>query len=280
MILGCDLSHYQPVQPVPEAVQFAWLKSSEGTSSRDGHYAGHRRSFKTAGKPSGPYHFLRPVGDPRAQARAWRSAAGPVAAGDLRPAADIEVPGFSVKWLLAFLDEATKAFGVAPVIYASLGYLPQLRGLESFDLWIAAYRKTMPKPAGWRVVAWQNTDRGPMGGDGNLAPSLAPLLVGGHPVVTPPTLPEAHVILNKPACRIVLHESAGHCDGYWIVAEDGGVFAFGAAPQVGNAVDIPLAAPICDAEKTPSQNGLILLGEDGGVFPLGDAPFLGSVPGL
>jgi hypothetical protein len=108
--------------------------------------------------------------------------------------------------------------------------------------------------------------------------------------VIPPSLAEAHMILNKPACAIVLRPAA---DGYWIVAEDGGVFAFGAAPALEPQVEdppgsghvVPLAAhhlngPIIGAACTPSGNGLLLCGADGGVFPAGDAPMLGSVPGL
>lgn len=86
---------------------------------------------------------------------------------------------------------------------------------------------------------------------------------------------EARVALNKPASQIVATPSGA---GYWIVAQDGGIFAFGDAQPFG---DNPLPghqlnAPIVSAACTPSGKGLWLLGQDGGVFSFGDAPFHGS----
>jgi hypothetical protein len=266
MILGCDISHYQAVQPVPAPVQFAWIKSSEGTrGAPDAHYAGHRKAFRDAGKPSGPYHFLRPAGDARWQARAWRACAGPLSDGDLRPAADIEVPGFTVPWLAAFLDEATKAFDATPVIYASLGYLPNLRGLEHYDLWVAAYRKVMPKPAGWNVVAWQNTDKGPMGGDGNLAPSLRPLLIGATGTTAPPTPPEVHPVTGSPRVGICV-TNAGQTV---VVFADGGVWCSPGGPHDAAALSCSGAIGGRGGKATGicalGPDGIAVLSEDGHV---------------
>lgn len=89
---------------------------------------------------------------------------------------------------------------------------------------------------------------------------------------------EARVALNQPASSIVLSPTG---EGYWIVAQDGGIFAFGDAVPFGdNALPSQrLNAPVIDAERTPTGQGLYLLGADGGVFTFGDAKFRGSAAG-
>lgn len=83
---------------------------------------------------------------------------------------------------------------------------------------------------------------------------------------------QKQMTLNKPACAIVFTPSG---KGYWIAAEDGGVFAFGDAEFHGGMVGRPLAWPIVDLAPTPTGKGYLLLGADGGVFAFGDAPYKG-----
>ena len=64
--------------------------------------------------------------------------------------------------------------------------------------------------------------------------------------------------------------------GYWLVADDGGVFAFGEAGFYGSTGDIKLNKPIVTAAATPSGQGYWLVASDGGVFAFGDAGFYGS----
>ena len=66
--------------------------------------------------------------------------------------------------------------------------------------------------------------------------------------------------------------------GYWLVASDGGVFAFG-APFLGSTGAIALVAPIVGMAATADGGGYWLVASDGGVFAFGDAPFLGSMGG-
>ena len=68
--------------------------------------------------------------------------------------------------------------------------------------------------------------------------------------------------------------------GYWLVAADGGVFAFGDAQFFGSMGGIPLNAPVVGMAPTPDGNGYWLVAKDGGVFAFGDAAFEGSAGGL
>jgi hypothetical protein len=64
-------------------------------------------------------------------------------------------------------------------------------------------------------------------------------------------------------------------NGYWLVASDGGIFAFGAS-FFGSTGSIKLNQPIVGAAATPTGNGYWLVATDGGIFAFGDAPFFGS----
>ena len=63
--------------------------------------------------------------------------------------------------------------------------------------------------------------------------------------------------------------------GYWFVATDGGVFAFGDAAFRGSAGAGPLNAPVVGMAADAATGGYWLVGADGGVFSYG-APFLGA----
>ena len=68
--------------------------------------------------------------------------------------------------------------------------------------------------------------------------------------------------------------------GYWMVARDGGVFAFGGAQFFGSTGSMQLNQPIVAMATTPDDGGYWLFAADGGVFAFGDAQFYGSVPGV
>ena len=64
--------------------------------------------------------------------------------------------------------------------------------------------------------------------------------------------------------------------GYWMVASDGGIFAFGGAKFFGSTGNIKLNMPIVGMAATPSGNGYWMVASDGGIFAFGDAAFYGS----
>ncbi len=68
-------------------------------------------------------------------------------------------------------------------------------------------------------------------------------------------------------------------NGYWLVASDGGVFAYGDAAFRGSAGGGPLNKPVVGMAATPDGNGYWLVASDGGVFAYGDAAFRGSAGG-
>ena len=81
--------------------------------------------------------------------------------------------------------------------------------------------------------------------------------------------------LNKPVVGIATTPTG---DGYWLVAADGGVFAFGAA-QAPPSNPLPgetLNAPVVGVARV-GTSGLELTAGDGGVFALNNAPFYGSM---
>ena len=67
--------------------------------------------------------------------------------------------------------------------------------------------------------------------------------------------------------------------GYWLVAGDGGVFAFGDAGFHGSLSGQSLQRDVVGIVSTPDGGGYWEVGADGGVFAFGDAAFFGSVGG-
>jgi hypothetical protein len=62
--------------------------------------------------------------------------------------------------------------------------------------------------------------------------------------------------------------------GYWLVASDGGIFAFD-APFHGSMGATPLNKPISGI--VPGKAGYLMVGEDGGIFAFGNVAFHGSL---
>jgi hypothetical protein len=68
--------------------------------------------------------------------------------------------------------------------------------------------------------------------------------------------------------------------GYWEVASDGGLFAFGNAQFYGSMGGKPLNAPIVGMAPTPTGKGYWEVASDGGLFAFGNAQFYGSTGGV
>jgi SpoIID/LytB domain protein len=79
---------------------------------------------------------------------------------------------------------------------------------------------------------------------------------------------------------IVGGQPSGGVGGYWIDADDGGVFSFGNAAFHGSTGGIKLNQPMVGMAATPDAGGYWEVASDGGIFSFGDANFHGSVPGV
>ncbi len=101
------------------------------------------------------------------------------------------------------------------------------------------------------------------------------LLTSFGRVIRPGTLGAASFqpALNQP---VVGGTPTPSGEGHWLVAQDGGIFAYGDAGYFGSAGNIALAQPIVGMASTPTGNGYWMVGEDGGIFSYGDAAFHGS----
>ena len=82
--------------------------------------------------------------------------------------------------------------------------------------------------------------------------------------------------LNEPIVGMAPTHDGG---GYWMVASDGGIFAFGDATFEGSLGANPPSSPIVYMAPTPDNNGYWLVSQDGTVYPFGDAGHNGSVKG-
>jgi len=81
--------------------------------------------------------------------------------------------------------------------------------------------------------------------------------------------------LNAPIVGMTVDRATG---GYWLVASDGGVFAFN-APFLGSTGSIRLNKPMVAMASTLNGSGYWLVAADGGVFSYG-VPFYGSTGSL
>jgi len=66
---------------------------------------------------------------------------------------------------------------------------------------------------------------------------------------------------------------------YWLVASDGGIFAFGGLPSYGSMGGQLLNKPVVGMAATPNAGGYWLVASDGGIFSFGNASFHGSMGG-
>jgi lysozyme len=199
MMNGIDLSGWQPAvidwaRVKSDGKDWAYLKSSEGSTGRDATFGRHRVDAAAAGVTIGAYHFghFPPSVDPRAQAQFFFEASGGLGSnpGELPPTIDLESytpdptqshgarPGPEVRDAAAeFLDECRGLFGCLGVLYGSLDYLRDFirvgdaPELKAYALWLAEYPSLpkggpdvstkWPSLSPWgRPKMWQWSDKG------------------------------------------------------------------------------------------------------------------------
>ena len=67
--------------------------------------------------------------------------------------------------------------------------------------------------------------------------------------------------------------------GYWLAADDGGVFSFGDAHFWGSTGGFHINRPVIGITATPNGRGYWLAASDGGIFTFGEAVYYGSTGG-
>jgi hypothetical protein len=90
----------------------------------------------------------------------------------------------------------------------------------------------------------------------------------------------ANAVLGRAQAFGTIIDNEQSPQGYWFVAADGGIFAFGNAGFFGSTGSLRLSQPIVGMAATPSGNGYWLVAADGGIFAFGDAGFFGSTGNL
>jgi hypothetical protein len=74
-------------------------------------------------------------------------------------------------------------------------------------------------------------------------------------------------------------QPSGGIAGYWLVANDGGIFSYGTAGFAGSMGGKALDAPMVGMARTTDSGGYWTVASDGGIFSFGDASFHGSMGG-
>lgn len=178
-IHGIDVSRYQNIinwQLVKEmyvqgiAIDFAFIKATEGNGDVDQHFKRNWRKAKEAGVTRGAYHFFLATKDGTVQARNFIKQVK-FSPGDLPPVVDVEQTYGVSKELLqqrlkAWLYAAELAYGVKPIIYTNVDfYKKYLSGeFDDYPLWAAHYlQPTAPRISrDWHF--WQHSERGKVNG--------------------------------------------------------------------------------------------------------------------
>jgi ribosomal protein L24E len=121
-----------------------------------------------------------------------------------------------------------------------------------FDCGNDDYFSTAPGPGNYLSTHWNSADN-----------TFLATTAGALPTA-PPAPPPAPLPPPPPG------------QGYWFVAADGGIFAYGDARFYGSTGNQRLNQPIVGMAATPSGRGYWLVARDGGIFAFGDAGFYGS----
>jgi lysozyme len=180
-IQGVDVSHHQGELDWTElkgpAVQFAYIKASEGATWRDPRFTSNWKSALAAGVTPGAYHFFTLCKPGAEQARNFLAALADVTGSALPPAVDLEFGGNCehrpreqefTRELHSFLEQVKRVTGCTPVLYVTQDfYLPYVAGrIEGYPLWVRNIFGTPRLHEGADWLLWQYANRGRMPGVG------------------------------------------------------------------------------------------------------------------
>lgn len=170
---GIDVSHHQGAidwsRVADDAIEFAYLKATEGSTFDDPRFAEHWREASAAGLRVGGYHYFTLCADPLPQADHFADALDAVATSrrTLPPVVDLELIGncdpppaeaplrAAVE---AFVDEVERRTGQPVVVYTHPDFDDRYPGLaDGLDRrrWVRLPGERQP-PGDWFV--WQRSD--------------------------------------------------------------------------------------------------------------------------
>ncbi|HVW33173.1 MAG TPA: hypothetical protein VHL53_11590 [Acidimicrobiia bacterium] len=129
-------------------------------------------------------------------------------------------------------------------------------------------------PASFRFVAVMSWDTDPNNDSAPVMGDAAPDGTVSDLVEAPPGTPTGNTGTDQPDPNLTKESG-----GYWLTADDGGVFAFN-TDFYGSTGAIKLNKPIVGMSATPAGQGYWFVASDGGIFSFGDAKFYGSTGSL
>lgn len=146
-------------------VGVAFLKASEGVSSKDNRFRERWTALEDSGIRRGAYHFFISTKSGKAQAENFINAVGELRHSDLPPVLDIEsiskrcsekeMNERAVEWIKAIEEHYDRK----PIIYTYESFLSRLSEeiRNNYQIWIAHYRTDSPVFKDWQY--WQFTDK-------------------------------------------------------------------------------------------------------------------------
>lgn len=176
-VAGIDVSKYQGTvqwQIVQKAaVNFVFIRVSDGTDSPDERFAENWTQARAGGLLRGAYQYFRPSEDPVAQARIFLHAVRRLRPGDLPPVLDVEtlddLPAKNVVvQMQQWLTYVAKRTGRTPILYTNVSTWDALGSpdFSGYPLWLARWEAECPPPlAGFsRWHFWQHSSAGQVEG--------------------------------------------------------------------------------------------------------------------
>ncbi|WP_229310942.1 glycoside hydrolase family 25 protein [Larkinella soli] len=175
---GIDVSHHNhridwkrvcQMQAGGLALQFVFVKATEGATLVDRRFQSNWREARKAGLRRGAYHFYLPRRDPVKQARNFINTVT-LESGDFAPVLDFETDAAGkipsdrlIADLRLWLSMLEAHYGIKPIIYTNRHfYLLYIEGnFDDYPLWIADYTTEHPKAfQSDRLYLWQHNKGG------------------------------------------------------------------------------------------------------------------------
>ncbi|EJW15361.1 glycoside hydrolase family 25 protein [Paenibacillus alvei] len=192
-VKGIDVSHWEGKidweKVKLEGFQFAYVKASESTSTKDPNFSRNVKGAKEAGLLVGAYHFARPDKNKASDEAEHFVSFLTQYPTDLLPVLDLEEPEDPkkisvtalVQWVQSFINVVKGKTGRDVMLYTGSWFIDLFQqfnnALSDLPLWIANYRTTSSPPdnGGWtRWTIWQYSEKGKVSGiDGDVDLNVA-----------------------------------------------------------------------------------------------------------